>query len=107
MGESQEGTMTTEPKEKSYKGKNYKTSSTVFEEVGRLKVSDINTVVVSKCLRSGEFRGYSVTKYITSPEYTGWAKGLFIPEEGMVEFLSLFDVGDLEEAVRQKQAAES
>ena len=85
----------------------YKNVNSSFEEVGRVKSSDINTVVVSKCVRNGEYTGRSISKYIDSEGYTGWAKGaVFVPEESTVEFLLLFDKGDLEEALAQKVALE-
>lgn len=88
--------MTTEQKKRPF------SSATSFEEVGRIPISDKNTIVISRCYRGGDYRGVSVNKYVTSEDYTGFSKGTFIPEENIVPFLKLFDKGDLQDALNEK-----
>ena len=71
-----------------------------FKEIGRVRTSDSIEVVLSELYRDGKFRGYSITKYVTSDEYTGWSKGVFIPEDMIIDFLKLFPKDDLEFALK-------
>ena len=75
------------------------TYQVTFEEVGRVRVGDSTEVVLSRVVRGKEFRGYSVTKFVTTPEFTGWAKGTFIPEDYITDFLKLFPKKELEYAL--------
>jgi len=71
-----------------------------FKEVGRLRTTDTTELVLSEVHSGEKLRGYAVSKYVTSEEYTGWSKGIFIPEDLLIEFLMLFDKEDLELALQ-------
>ena len=71
-----------------------------FKEVGRVRTSDSTEVVLSELYRDRKFTGYSITKYVTSDEYTGWSKGVYIPEDMIIDFLKLSPKDDLEFALK-------
>ncbi len=75
-----------------------------FKEIGRLQTTDSVEVVLSEVYRDKELQGFSITKYVTSEKYTGWSKGIFIPEDLLIEFLKLFNREDLECALSDKEA---
>ena len=62
---------------------------TEFKEVGRIKVSPSVSVIVSKTLKDGELTGYSISKFIDTEDYQGFAKGIFVPKDQYPEFLKL------------------
>ena len=63
-----------------------------FEEIGRLTTSNSTDVVLSKVLKEGELVGFSLNKYVTTSQYVGYSKGIFIPPEKVDDFLALIDL---------------
>ena len=70
-----------------------------FKEIGRLQTSDAVEIVLSGVYRDDKLTGYSLNKYVTSEQYTGFGKGVYIPEDLLIEFLKLFSKGDLQSAL--------
>ncbi len=70
-----------------------------FKELGRLPISDSTTLVLSETKKEDRVIGLSVTKYIVSEKYTGFSKGIYIPEDSLIEFLKLFPKEDLQSAL--------
>ena len=62
-----------------------------FQEIGRLRVSDATEIVVSKVVTGGITRGINFNSYVTSPRYTGFTKGAYIPKDKMGEFKTLVE----------------
>ena len=62
-----------------------------FKEVGRIKIDNGNALVLSRVIRQEdkELQGWSINRYIESPTYTGFAKGVMIPAVAVEEFLDL------------------
>ena len=75
-----------------------------YKEVGRLKLTDSLTVVLTEIYRKEELLSYSLGRYIESDKFTGFRKDpLSIPEEMVVSFLSMFRQEDLQLALDQKK----
>jgi len=72
-----------------------------FRELGRIRTTDKSEVVLSELHRNGQLQGYSLNKYVTTPEYTGFGKGVFVPDEKLIDFLVLFGAENLEYALDQ------
>lgn len=78
-----------------------------FEEIGRVRVSATTEVVVSTVTKTAradiEYNGIpvangesyiigiSVSEFITSPRYTGFAKGILIPNDKIADFAKLIN----------------
>ena len=60
-------------------------------------------MVVSEVLREGIPVGISFNKYVETEKFTGFTKGLMIPDELIPEFLKLFTKIDLELALDEKE----
>jgi len=76
---------------------------TRFNERGRIEVSDTVEIVVSEVIDEKNFvKGFSINKYISAENFTGFSKGVYIPEDMLNEFLKVFDKEDLELALSQK-----
>jgi len=70
-----------------------------FKEIGRIPISATTELVLSEVHKEDKLTGYSITKYITSTSYTGFSKGVYIPEDYLIEFLKLFSKENLEYAL--------
>lgn len=70
-----------------------------YKEIGRVRVSDKVEVVLSEVHRNDKLQGFSLNKYVTSDEYTGFGKGVFIPDDKLIDFLKLFGPEDLQYAL--------
>lgn len=70
-----------------------------FKEIARLRTSNMVEVVLSEVYYDDKLTGYSLNKYVTTEEYTGFSKGVYIPEDLLIEFLKLFPQGDLQSAL--------
>jgi len=75
--------------------------ATEFKEIGRIRTSDSVEVVLSELYRDGKHVGFSLNKYVTSEEYTGFGKGVYIPEDLFIEFLKIFPKEDLQLALEE------
>jgi hypothetical protein len=74
-----------------------------FKEIGRIKVSTSSDVVLSSISEhEGKIIGYSISKFITAKNFTGFAKGTLIPVDNLPEFLALFPEEKLKEALQMK-----
>ena len=71
------------------------TTTLEFKEIKRLRISDSTELILSEAYRGKDLRGYSISKYIISEKYTGYSRGIFIPEDLLYEFLKLFPKEDL------------
>lgn len=60
-----------------------------FEELGRIRVSKATELVVSTVAREGGVVGININSYITTPKFTGWTKGTFVPADKLTEFAKL------------------
>ena len=60
-----------------------------FKEVGRIQVSPSVAVVISQTMKEGEVTGLSLNKFISTDDYKGFAKGIFIPKTKYEDFLKL------------------
>jgi hypothetical protein len=70
-----------------------------YEEMALLPITNQTTIVLSEVHQSAsseeglltdQLRGYSVTKYVESPEYTGFSRGIFVPTDRLIAFLKMF-----------------
>ncbi len=77
---------------------NAETKSSPFTEVGRVRTSDTTFVVVSKT-----DTGFSINKYIESIKFTGFTKGIFVPDDCLARFLAIFSEDDLRFALENKE----
>lgn len=77
-----------------------------YKEVGRVRVGESEEAVLSECYTGEEMRGYFLNTYITTLKYTGPTKGLFLSEDIVVDYLSLFPKEDLELALSAKEQKE-
>lgn len=75
-----------------------------FKEVDRIKVSDTTDIVLSEVYREEKMTGYSLNKYIKTEDYTGYSRGIFIPDDMVAEFLKLFPKDILELAQGEENA---
>jgi len=76
---------------------------TEFNEIARIKISSSSYIVLSTVVDSkGKLAGYSIGKFIESKTYTGFGKSILIPTDKLLEFLALFPMENLEEAIRMK-----
>ena len=64
---------------------------TRFEELGRVQVTDTDDVVVSLVYNGKDFVGWSINKYRRSDGFTGFMKGLMIPDGFLDDFLAIFE----------------
>lgn len=71
----------------------------VFKEVGRCSTSDTIDVVLSEVYREEKLVGHTLNKYVTTEAFTGFSKGVFIPDDLTVEVLKLFPKEDLKLAL--------
>lgn len=62
-----------------------------FEEIGRQKLNDTTQLVISTVRANGEITGMNINTYITSQSYTGYAKGVFIPNHAIAGFINLIN----------------
>ena len=64
---------------------------TIFNEIGRIVVSDKKSIAVSSVEKDGVYTGITVNSFITSAHYTGYAKGVFVPAEKVKELVQLIN----------------
>jgi hypothetical protein len=74
-----------------------------FKEVGRVRLSDTTEAVLSEVVKSGKKTGYQINTYLTTETFTGYTRGLSLPEEMVVDYLSLFSEEDLQLALDSKE----
>jgi hypothetical protein len=60
---------------------------------GTIKVSDSTSLTVSDVERGGQLVGYSISKLINTPKYTGYTSGILVPVGKAHEFVKLFPNG--------------
>lgn len=70
-----------------------------FKEITRVRISDSVEVIFSEVHRDGKLTGYTLNKYITTEQYTGFTKGIFIPDDMLTDFLKLFPKDELQLAL--------
>lgn len=63
--------------------------ATEFKEIGRVSLSDKRDIIVSQVLESSELKGININSYISTPKYTGFTKGTFIPKENIQDFKAM------------------
>ena len=74
-----------------------------FGEIARIKISSSTDIVLSTMIDDkGKLAGYSISKFIQSKTFSGFAKSILIPTDKLLEFLALFPTENLEEALRMK-----
>lgn len=74
-----------------------------FKEIGRIKISASSDVVLSSIVENrGKIAGYSISKFITAKNFTGFTKGTLIPIDNVPEFLALFPEEKLRDALQMK-----
>lgn len=79
-----------------------------FKEIGRCSLTDSEDAILSEMHKpDGTISAYYLTKFITSDKYSGPTKGIRIPEDMLVEFLKIFPLADLENAVSQLEVKET
>jgi len=62
-----------------------------FNEVARIPLSDKTDLTISEVIKGGVVTGYSISKFVRTPGYTGYSKGIFIPKDKARRFLNTFD----------------
>ena len=60
--------------------------SATFKELGRTKANDTTDLVLSAVIDKGELKGWNFNTYIRTERYTGFTKGVFVPEESIEMF---------------------
>lgn len=70
------------------------TTQADFKELGRIRTTDASELVFSEVHRDGKLVGFSLNRYVTSEAFTGFTKGIFIPEDLFIEFLKIFPKED-------------
>jgi hypothetical protein len=66
----------------------------VFQERGRVQLTDENSLVISDVVKDGELIGLSFNKYIESEKYTGFTKGFMVPMELLDEVVEIIQKED-------------
>lgn len=61
----------------------------VFNEVGRVAISDKTEVVISNAVENGKKVGITINKFITTDRYTGYGKGIMIPAKDVKRVIKL------------------
>lgn len=61
----------------------------VFNEVGRVAISDKTEVVISNAVENGKKVGVTINKYIATDKYTGFGKGVMIPVKNVKQVIKL------------------
>ena len=57
-----------------------------FKEIKRVNVSPATDIVISEVIEYGVRKGFHINNYITTPRYTGFAKGgIFVPTDKVRE----------------------
>jgi len=64
-----------------------------FTPRGTVKVSDSTSLAVSDVEKGGKLVGYSISKLINTPKYTGYTNGILVPVANVRGFLKLFPNG--------------
>ena len=62
-----------------------------FGEVGRVRVSPTTEVVVSTVTKDGCIEGITVNTYVTTAKFTGYTRGVFIPNDKIGGFAKLIN----------------
>ena len=57
-----------------------------FKEIGRIQASKATDIVLSQVIEGEELKGLNLNTYITTEKYTGFTKGVFVPEACIEEF---------------------
>lgn len=60
---------------------------------GTVKVSDSTKLTVSDVEKGGQLVGYSISKYVETPKYTGYTNGILVPVAKLRDFIKLFPNG--------------
>ncbi len=74
------------------KEKKVKEENTKFAEIGKVEISDKKSIVVSSVERDGVFAGININGFISTPRYTGYSKGVFVPADKVAAFASLINL---------------
>jgi hypothetical protein len=61
---------------------------------GTIKLSDSTSLTVSDVEKGGQLVGYSISKLINTPKYTGYTSGTLVPVAKVREFIKLFPNGN-------------
>jgi len=76
------------------------TTNTKITELGRVQVSESIEAIVGVGGANNDV--YIISKFVTSPTYTGWAKGgIAVPADMLPEFLRLFGTENLKYALEE------
>lgn len=57
-----------------------------FKEVGRMSLDEGEDIVISEIYRDETFHGWTINKYLKTERYTGFVKGITIPDGFQDEF---------------------
>jgi hypothetical protein len=80
---------------KSNAAKNTRTKDEAkFTLRGTVKVSDSTSLTVSDVEKGGQLVGYTISKLINTPRYTGYTSGLLVPVANVRDFIMLFPNGN-------------
>lgn len=60
-----------------------------YVELGRVKLTEKTSILISKKFEDGKQTGYYVNEFITTPKYTGPTKGASVPTAQLAEFKAL------------------
>jgi hypothetical protein len=77
----------------------YQRTKPDFVEIGRVRVSDTTEAVLSGLRRNGKIVGLSMNKHVVSEKFTGFGKGVYVPNELITDFLKLFGRDELKAAI--------
>jgi hypothetical protein len=62
-----------------------------FDEIGRVKVSPTTDVVLSTVCKDGNIVGINVNTFVSMNRYTGYTRGVFIPNDKIGDFAKLIN----------------
>lgn len=62
-----------------------------FIEIGKVSITDKNSIAVSSVVKHGVNAGIHIHKYVAGQRYTDYSKGVFVPADKVAAFIQLIN----------------